>query len=237
MSTSASSPTALPAALLASRTLETVIRFLMPYFSIDCPDFAATRDEILETLTSYAPRNRAELFATAKLIACTMTALSAMAEAEGADLTPSMRLRVRACANTVNRHANQAQQALDKHQARDIPARPISASPIPAQDIEVEEDPAVADAKDAEVIERLRQVKTMIETTRQRLAETNPEAARRLYLAQMGVDECPAGVRESRIAAHATIPPHLATSPQAAIPPRAAIRPGAAIQPGARPAA
>ncbi|WP_428489542.1 hypothetical protein [Rhodopila sp.] len=232
MSTSASSPIALPAALLASRTLETVIRFLTPYFSIDCPDFAATRDEILETLTSYAPRNRAELFATAKLIACTMTALSAMAEAEGADLTPSMRLRVRACANTVNRHANQAQQALDKHQARDIPGRPV---PIPAQDIEVEEDPAVADAKDAEVIERLRQVKAMIETTRQRLAETDPEAARRLYLAQMGVDECPAGVGESRIAAHAPIPPHLATSPQAAIPPHAAIRPG--ISPGAAPGA
>ena len=199
----ASPPIALPAALLASQTLQAVIRFLMPYFSIDCPDFAATRDEILETLAAYAPRNRAELFAAAKLIACTMTALSAMAEAEGADLTPAMRLRVRA--NTVNRHANHAQQTLDKrpldkHQAHDIPAHPI----------QIEEDPAVAAAKDAEVIERLRQVKAMIEASRQRLAETNPEAARRLDPALWVAGEPPTWVHEPLIAARAATPPRAA---------------------------
>ena len=208
MSTPASPPIALPATLLASPTLQAVIRFLMPYFSIDCPDFAATRDEILETLAAYAPRNRAELFAAAKLIACTMTALSAMAEAEGADLTPAMRLRVRACANTVNRHANHAQQTLDKrppdkHQAHDLPAHHVPT-------IQIEEDPAVAAAKDAEVIERLRQVKAMIETSRQRLAETNPEAARRLDPALWVAGEPTTWVSEPPIAARAATPPRAA---------------------------
>ena len=210
MSTPASSPSALPAVLLASQTLQTVIRFLMPYFSIDCPDFAAARDEILETLAAYAPRNRAELFAAAKLIACTMTALSAMAEAEGADLTPAMRLRVRACANTVNRHANHAQQTLDKRSLDKRPLDKHQAHDLPAHPIQIEEDPAVAAAKDAEVIERLRQVKAMIEASRQRLAETNPEAARRLDPALWVAGEPPTWVHEPLIAARAATPPRAA---------------------------
>jgi hypothetical protein len=169
----------------------------MPYFSIDCPDFATTRAEILETLASYGPRTRAELLSAAQVIACTLTALSTMAEAEGADLSPAMRLRFRGCANTVTRHGQQAQQTLDKRLACDVP---------------IELDPVEEAAKDAEVIERLRQVQLKVEACQRRLAETNREAARHILPAQQGPGEPPWGSPMLAAVAKAAMPPPGAAS-------------------------
>ena len=189
-------PAALPAALLASRVLESVVRFLLPYFCVDCPDFAATRAEILETLASYGPRTRAELLAAGQLIACTMSALSVMAEAEAAEMSPAMRLRFRGCANTINRHGQQAQQTLDKRLAGDPP---------------IHFDPAQEAAKDAEVIERVRQVTLMAEACQRELAETNPELAKLILPVQQGPGE-PSWSSAMPAAARATRPPGAASA-------------------------
>jgi hypothetical protein len=153
--------------------LETVVRFLLPYFCVDCPDFGTARTEILETLASYGPRTRAELLAAAQVIACTLSALSTMAEAEGAEtMSPSMRLRFRGCANTITRHGQQAEKTLDQRLACDLPADPVAEA-----------------AAEAEIIEKLRQTRLLVEAHRKRLAETNPEAAQRILPAQQGLDQ------------------------------------------------
>ena len=168
MPTSAPAAT-LPAALLASRALQSVIRFLLPYFCVDCPDFASAQAEILETLAAYAPRTRAELLAAAQVIAGTLSALSVMAEAEAAEMSPAMRLRFRGCANTINRHTQQAQHNLDKRLAADPPT----------YDPPAHYDPAEEAAKDAEVIELVRQTQLKIAAVQKQLAETHAEAAQR----------------------------------------------------------
>jgi hypothetical protein len=193
VSVSLSTSASLPAALQTSRALETVVRFLLPYFCVDCPDFATTRAEIIETLASYGPRNRAELFAAAQVVACTMSALATMAEAEGSEtMSPSMRLRFRGCANTITRHGQQAQQILDKRLACDLP---------------IAVDPAAEAAKDAEVIEQVRQVQLKVEAAKRRLAETDPEAARRLFPDQQDLDQLPWGSAMLAAVANAAMPP------------------------------
>ena len=192
MSTSAPTAAALPAALLASRALQTVVRFLLPYFCVDCPDFASAQAEILETLASYAPRTRAELLAAAQVIACTMSALSVMAEAEGAEMSPAMRLRFRGCANTINRHGQQAQQTLDKRLADDPP---------------VSTDPAADAAEEAEIFERLRQTQLLVAAAQKQLAETNPEAAQRTLPAQHDPDQAPSGSATPAAFPNPTMPP------------------------------
>ena len=163
------------------------------------------RAEIIETLASYGPRNRAELIAATQLIACTMSALSVMAEAEAADMSPSMRLRFRGCANNLNRHGEQAQKTLEKRLACDLPVARDPAAEAAAD--------AAADAADAVVIEQLRQTKLMIEAGRQRLSETNPAVARRLLPTQQdGPDQPPWGSAMLAAAAHPAIPPHAASA-------------------------
>ena len=186
-----SASTQLPASLLASRALQTVIRFLLPYFSVDCDDYVTASAEILQTLASYGPRNRAELIAAAQVIACSLTALSTMAEAEGADMSPAVRLRFRSCANTVTRHGHQAQKTLDKRLACDLPQ---------------EFGPADADAE-AEVIEQLRQTQQLVEGCKKRLAEDNSEAAWRTLPAQLDLDAPPWDSEMPTAAARAAMPP------------------------------
>jgi hypothetical protein len=92
---------------------ETIIAFLMPYFSAAAADIHEARSEIIDTLTSYATRTRAEILQAAHIIALGLTTLDVLAEAKTAEMSPSMRLRYRNCANSLNRSTLQIEKALD----------------------------------------------------------------------------------------------------------------------------
>jgi hypothetical protein len=97
----------------SSAYLETIIAFLLPYFSAAAADLKDARSEILDTLASYATRTRAEMLHAAHIIALGMTTLDVLAEAKTAEMSPSMRLRHRSCANSLNRATLQTEKALD----------------------------------------------------------------------------------------------------------------------------
>ena len=92
-----------PMALRPNSFLETIIAFLLPYFSAASMDKHEARSEIIDTLTSYDTRTRAEMLQAAHIIAFGMTTLDVLAEAKTAEMSPSMRLRYRGCANNLNR--------------------------------------------------------------------------------------------------------------------------------------
>jgi hypothetical protein len=97
----------------SSAYLETIIAFLLPYFSAAAADLKDARSEIIDTLASYATRTRAEMLQAAHIIALGMTTLDVLAEAKTAEMSPSMRLRHRSCANSLNRATLQTEKALD----------------------------------------------------------------------------------------------------------------------------
>ena len=57
---------------------ESIITFLLPYFSIHAADLRGARSEILDTLTSYATRTRAEMLQAAQIVALGMTMLDVL---------------------------------------------------------------------------------------------------------------------------------------------------------------
>ena len=93
--------------------LETIIAFLLPYFSAAAADIREARSEIIETLALYATRTRAEMLLAAHIIALGMTTLDVLAEAKTAEMSVSVRLRHRSCANSLNRSTLQTEKALD----------------------------------------------------------------------------------------------------------------------------
>lgn len=150
---------------LPSAFLEAIISFLMPYFIGDAVDIAAARSEIIETLAAYATRTRAEMLKAAQIIAFGMSTLDTLAEAKAADLSPSLRIRFRGCANNLNRSANQHQESLDRLLARDAP-QALVPMPEPANDL-----------SDTEVQEAIGEARAAIETYRNHLFATRPAIA------------------------------------------------------------
>jgi hypothetical protein len=110
--------------LAPSLFLESLIAFLVPYFTLTSVDRAAARIEIIETLASYATRTRAEMLQAAQIIALGMTTLDVLAEARTSEMSQSMRVRSRACANSLNRSTLSTEKALDRRLAYDLPATP-----------------------------------------------------------------------------------------------------------------
>ena len=104
--------------------LETIIAFLLPYFAGAATDIHDARSEILDTLASYATRTRAEMLQAAQIIALSMTTLDVLAEAKTAEMSLSMRIRYRGCANGLNRSTLQTEKALDLRLGRRRPACP-----------------------------------------------------------------------------------------------------------------
>jgi hypothetical protein len=117
--------------------LERLIRFLFPFFVDVCPDPAAVRAEVLETLASYGPRTRAELLNAAQVIAYGLAGLETLQEAQGTEMSPSARLRFRGSANNLNRSSLQSQQALTKRLAFDPPFEPVG--PMTEADLATQE--------------------------------------------------------------------------------------------------
>jgi hypothetical protein len=110
-----------PPAPRPSAFLEQIIRFLMPFFITTAVDIDAARFEILDTLDSYGARTRAEMLNAAQIIAFGMSTLDTLAEAKAADLSPSLRLRFRGCANGLNRATQQNENTLKQRLACDLP--------------------------------------------------------------------------------------------------------------------
>src|ERR1700750_2116770 len=87
----------------SSAYLESIIAFLLPYFVAASANGRQDRAEIIDTLASYETRTRAEIMQAAHIIALGMTTLDVLAEAKTAEMSQSMRLRYRSCANGLNR--------------------------------------------------------------------------------------------------------------------------------------
>lgn len=114
--------------LPSSSFLNRLIRFLMPFFLDTDGDVETAQQEILETLASYGARTRAELLSAAQIVAYSMSALEALNEAKGDDLSPAMRLRLRGCANGMNRASQQNETTLAKRIASETQADPVSST-------------------------------------------------------------------------------------------------------------
>jgi hypothetical protein len=152
--------------LKSSAFLEAIIAFLMPYFTGNAIDVHEARNEIIDTLASYATRTRAEFLQAAQIIAFGMTTLDVLAEAKTTEMSLSMRIRYRGCANGLNRSTIQMEKSLDKSLACDLPVAP---EPIP--------DPLAEDLKVADVKAQIEQVQAKLAAYRDRLAATRPATA------------------------------------------------------------
>jgi hypothetical protein len=118
-------------ALRSSSFLETIIAFLLPYFTDAAMDKHKARSEIIDTLDSYETRTRAEMLQAAHIVALGMTTLDVLAEAKTAEMSQSMRLRYRGCANNLNRSTLQTEKALDERLVRELPHDPAEmAEPV-----------------------------------------------------------------------------------------------------------
>ncbi len=136
--------------------LETIIAFLLPYFSAASRDKNEARSEILDTLAGYETRTRAEMLMAAHIIALGMTTLDVLAEAKTAEMSQSMRLRYRGCANSLNRSTLRTEQALDQRLGDEIPAAPA----------EMQE--PMDDMREAEIMAAIQQYKANIDSQRPR---------------------------------------------------------------------
>src|SRR5271168_4036378 len=147
-------------ALRPNSFLETIIAFLLPYFSAAAADIREARSEIIDTLASYATRTRAEMLQAAHIIALGMTTLDVLAEAKTTEMSQSMRLRYRGCANSLNRSTLQTEKALDQRLGDELPAAPA----------EMQE--PVDDMREAEIMAAIQQYKAKIDSQRPRAHPT-----------------------------------------------------------------
>ena len=165
----------------SSPFLESLIRFLMPYFIGTAVGIEAARADILETLDAYGTRTRAEMLAAARIVALGMTTLDTLSQAAAADLSPAMKLRYRSCANGLNRAISQTEKALDQSLAREIPApavpprqpqpNPIDPNPIDPEPINPAPIDTVADAETQATIDH---ATAAIQSHRDRVAGLRP---------------------------------------------------------------
>jgi hypothetical protein len=154
--------------------LETIIAFLLPYFSAAAADIREARSEILDTLASYATRTRAEMLMAAHIIALGMTTLDVLAEAKTAEMSQSMRLRYRGCANSLNRSTLQTEKALDLRLGDELPT---TSDPTPEP---------INDLPEAELKAAIEQVQAKIDTHRNRAnPATHEERNKQLWASAM----------------------------------------------------
>jgi hypothetical protein len=146
--------------LKPSTYLEIIIAFLMPYFIGSAMDLHDARNEIIDTLASYGTRTRAELLKAAQIVAFGMTTLDVLSEAKTLEMSQSMRIRYRGCANGLNRSTIQMEKSLDKSLACDAPT---AAEPMPEP---------INDLPDAEVQGAVAHARTAIDAHRNRLPAT-----------------------------------------------------------------
>jgi hypothetical protein len=140
-----------------------VLLALLPHFKVLPAGPNELPEDIIETLQSYGARSRAEILHAALILAFSLSALDTLAQARSPDLSPSLRLRYRVCANALNRAAQQNATALNKRFACDLPTA-TSPAANPAEDL-----------TDAQVDAMIQQARAQFDACRNRLA--NPQAA------------------------------------------------------------
>jgi len=161
---------------LRSPFLARIILFLMPYFLPTCPDAAAAAQEILETIASYGVASRSEVINAARVIAFSFAALDTLVEAKEPDLSPSLRLRHKSCANGLNRACQQNERLLTARLARNAPdTAPPRPDPKPPAEPARQQEP-VNDVPDAEFHKEIEQAEAAIAAYRKRSGA--PEAPR-----------------------------------------------------------
>src|ERR1700754_5346812 len=115
--------------------LETIIAFLMPYFTAASRDKNEARSEIIDTLAAYDTRTRTEMLHAAHIIALGLTTRDVLAEAKTAEMSQSMRLRYRSCANGLNRATLQTEKWLDQRLGDEIAAAVPASVPAPTPEL------------------------------------------------------------------------------------------------------
>jgi len=155
-------PSSQPPAPHPNPFLERLILFLLPYFLPVCPDQAVARAEIIETLAAYGATSRSEVINAARVIAFSFAALDTLAEAREPELSPSLRLRHRSCANNLNRSCQQNERMLANRLARPAPE-----APHPGQE-------PLNDVPDPEFHAAIQQAEASIASHRNRLAPQSP---------------------------------------------------------------
>jgi hypothetical protein len=117
--------------------LDRLMLWLMPYFLTVTSDRASASTEIFRTLRSYGARTRAELLSAAQIIAFGFSALDTLAEASTTEMSASMRLRYKGCANNLSRNGQKTEQILASRLACELgeatqpPAEPYDDLPDP----------------------------------------------------------------------------------------------------------
>jgi len=140
--------------------LELIVAFLAPLFISGTTDPGLARLAAIEAFAAYQAQTRAELLSIAQIIAFSLAAMDTLRLAMMPDLSLSMKLRLRGCANGLNRSAQQNVRALDKLRS-DSPRQQsaaalaaMSAEPAAAGDeIDAVEVKAAVDEADAMVKE------------------------------------------------------------------------------------
>jgi hypothetical protein len=111
--------------LTKSVFLRRLITYLLPYFSPVTNSMDRAEADILETLESYGARTRAELLNVVQIIAYSMSGLELLTVAKlDETLSPSLQIRLRGCANNLNRSAQQAEKTLAARLKCDLPTQP-----------------------------------------------------------------------------------------------------------------
>jgi hypothetical protein len=142
--------------------LETIIAFLLPHFAGAATDLQEARAEIIHTLTAYATRTRGELLLAAQIIALGMTTLGVLAEARTTEMSASMRLRFRGCANGLNRATIQTEKALRQR---------LTCEPLATPEAD-----NVNNSPGAEVVAAIEHLQTRIDLHRNRLSGARQDA-------------------------------------------------------------
>jgi len=159
--------------------LECVLGFLTPLLMAGCScDLGHARMAAIETLASYQARTQAELVKIAQIIGFGLIAMDNL-RLSMADVSLSMRLRLRGGANALNRSAQQNHRALEKSRCG-IPRQPGPAepSPIPTHFDTMSDEDAIDEAS---VQTAIAQAETMVKAAHARI-EASQRGPRRAPL-------------------------------------------------------
>jgi hypothetical protein len=136
--------------------LRRLICYLMPYFAPVTNSLDLAEADILETLASYGARTRSELLNVVQIIAYSMSGLELLTLAKAdTSLSASQQIRLRGCANNLNRSAHQAEKTLTARLKCDLPTR---TEPVP--------DTLVNDTAPAQTEEILRRIDAQVAAAR-----------------------------------------------------------------------
>jgi hypothetical protein len=159
-----------PMLLLPNPFRERLLTFLLPYFRVVTKEFEVARDTVLDTLASYGAHSRPELINAARIFAFSFSALDMLAEVKSVEMSLSMKLRYRSCANGINRSCQQDEQRLAKRLACDQPGPVKSAAKSAAKPPAGPTD----DTPQAEFEAAIQQAEAEIATYRNRLSGARP---------------------------------------------------------------